>query len=251
MSNAHGGGKPLNLRAKTGSDDSEEPKRATRRDAAVARGKTKKSNALTLRDRLSRLTLPSAAALLGANGARLIATGSRYEVNIPQQVFLGNDLFRLTFPGLTRGRSLATVTITTMASARNRLHWNCTACSLPCEHVGTALSLVLEEKVALGLAAPPPDDDPSRPATEEELIEQALADRQERAETEKMKVVSADSSRPWTDYSVTSTLSGKTYRVALRGLERGMSYWPVWTFARPEEDVCPSRRLPVSRLPVT
>ena len=29
---------------------------------------------------------------------------------------------------------------------------------------------------------------------------------------------------PWTDYMVTNRLSGKTYRVALRGLEPGESY---------------------------
>src|SRR5271157_672186 len=28
----------------------------------------------------------------------------------------------------------------------------------------------------------------------------------------------------WSDYAVTSSVSGKTYRVALRGLERGQSY---------------------------
>ncbi len=41
-----------------------------------------------------------------------------------------------------------------MAEARNRLRFNCTACQTLCEHVGAAVSLVLEEKTALGLAAP-------------------------------------------------------------------------------------------------
>src|SRR5262249_22487937 len=59
---------------------------------------------------------------------------------------------------------------------------------------------------------------------EEELVARALADRAERARTEKMTVKSADSSRPWTDYAVTNRLSGKTYRVALRGTEPGDSY---------------------------
>ena len=197
---------------------------ASRRTAALARAATKKSSKLNLRDRLSRLTLADASLLLGSTGAKLIAAGSRHEFNIPEQVYLGNDLFRVTFSGMTRGRPQAIVTITLVASAKNRLHWNCTACSMPCEHVGAAFALVLEEKTALGLAAPPPEDDGDQPATEEELIAQALAERQDRATAEKMKVVPTDPGKPWTDYSVTSNLSGKTYRVALRGVERGMSF---------------------------
>ena len=41
---------------------------ASRRDVAKARAATKKSAALTLRDRLSRLTLAEAASLIGSNG---------------------------------------------------------------------------------------------------------------------------------------------------------------------------------------
>jgi superfamily II DNA or RNA helicase len=39
-----------------------------------------------------------------------------------------------------------------------------------------------------------------------------------------MTLVSSDPKRIWTDYSVTSAASGKTYRVALRGWQRGESY---------------------------
>ncbi len=227
MADTHGRNGKLNRQDRTKSKSSGSPAEilpASRRTAAVARAATKKSAKLTLRDRLSRLTLADATPLLGSNGAKLISAGSRQEINIPQQVYLCDDLFRLTFPGVTRGRARAIVTMTMMASAKDRLHWNCTTCSLPCEHVGAALALILEEKTALGLAAPPPDEADARPATEEELIVQALADRQERSETEKMKVVATNPAIPWTDYTVMSALSGKTYRVALRGVERGMSY---------------------------
>ena len=37
-------------------------------------------------------------------------------------------------------------------------------------------------------------------------------------------MASQDPKEPWTDYVVTSQLSGKTYRVALRGEQRGESY---------------------------
>ena len=56
------------------------------------------------------------------------------------------------------------------------------------------------------------------------MIARALADRAERAKTEKMTVQAADPTQPWTDYTVTNRLSGKTYRVALRGTEPGDSY---------------------------
>src|SRR5258708_19176281 len=42
-------------------------------------------------------------------------------------------------------------------AARNRLEWCCDSCDSPCEHVGAAFSLILEEKLALGLADAPPE----------------------------------------------------------------------------------------------
>ncbi|MGH7134876.1 MAG: DEAD/DEAH box helicase, partial [Pirellulales bacterium] len=59
---------------------------------------------------------------------------------------------------------------------------------------------------------------------EEQLVERALAERLERAKAEKMKLEAADPARPWTDYTVTNRLTGKSYRVALRGLEPGESF---------------------------
>ena len=104
------------------------------------------------------------------------------------------------------------------------MRFNCTACQTICEHVGAAVSLVLEEKTALGLAAAPDERRPLESLSEQELLEQALRDRQERAQTEKFRLRSSDPRQPWTDYTITSALSGKTYRVALRGEERGESY---------------------------
>src|SRR5258708_53576 len=103
---------------------------------------TKKSAELTLKDRLSRLTFVQACKLLGSEGRRWLCQGGKFDIVVGEQVFLGADLFRLKFPD-------AVVTITLMAEARDRLHWNCTACSQLCEHVGAAFSLILEEKMAL------------------------------------------------------------------------------------------------------
>jgi hypothetical protein len=186
--------------------------------------KTLPSAKLTLKDRLSRLTFLEAVKLLGAEGKQLIQrNGNTWDFKIAEDVFLGDDLFRLRFPQVIDHQPVV-VTITLMADARQRLHWNCTACDGACAHAGAAFSLILEDKLALGLAAKPKPRVPVESLDETQLIERALAERAERARTEKMKVQSADPSRPWTDYTVTNKLSGKSYRVALRGVEPGVSY---------------------------
>jgi hypothetical protein len=178
---------------------------------------TKPSHRLTLKDRLSRLNFSQACKLLGEEGRQLIQRGGKFEIDLEEQVYLAGDLFRVKFNG-------AVVTITLMAGAKDRLHWNCTACQWPCEHAGAAFSLVLEEKTALGLAAPPPERIPVESLSEDELIRRAISEREERSRTEKFKLQSQDPEKPWTDYTVTSASSGKSYRVALRGRERGISY---------------------------
>jgi hypothetical protein len=60
--------------------------------------------------------------------------------------------------------------------------------------------------------------------SEEALVAQALAERAERARTEKMRLTSLDSQVIWTDYTLTNAASGKSYRVALRGWQPGQSY---------------------------
>jgi hypothetical protein len=122
---------------------------------------TKESKRLTLKDRLSRLTYVQAAKLLGPDGAQLIRRGANYdEIDIDRDVYLRGDLFRLKLRGAGAGGRDAVATITTMAEAKNRLRFNCTACETVCEHVGAAVSLVLEEKTALGLAALPDERRP-------------------------------------------------------------------------------------------
>ena len=196
----------------------------TKLQAAQARAASSKSNLLTFRDRLSRLTPQRAAKLLGLNGQRLMALGAKRDVDLKRDVFLGGDLFRLTVPGPTGQQPEAIVTITGITTATDRLHFHCNACDHACEHVGAAFGVIMQNKSLLELAAPPPEDDSSAPKSDAELVALALAERVERAQLERMKVVTADASTPWTDYTVTSALSGKTYRVALRGIEQGTSY---------------------------
>lgn len=188
--------------------------------------KTKKSGMLTLRDRLSQLTYNEACKLLGPEGRTLVQQGSAYEIeDLERDVYLGEDLFRFNLrnAGWSDGAH-PIVTITLMAEEKQRLRFNCTHCQGMCEHVGAAVSLILEEKSALGLAALPPDQVPMESLSEEELVAQALAERQERANEETFRLHSRNSKKPWTDYLITSAVSGKTYRVALRGDQRGQSY---------------------------
>jgi hypothetical protein len=186
---------------------------------------TRPSGQLTLKDKLSRLTFVDACKLLGPNGSKLIQKGANgWDIKIEEDVMLGEDLFRVRLPEKTTDGQPLIVTITLMAEARQRLHWNCSQCFQACEHVGAVFSLILEEKTALGLAAPPKPRVAVESVSEEELVARALADRAERARVEKMSVRTADANRPWTDYVVTNRTSGKSYRVALRGLEPGVSY---------------------------
>ena len=171
----------------------------------------------TLKDKLSQLTFRQACKWLGPEGETLLKAGGKYAVDLDEQVHLSDEGFTLTLPG-------AAVTILLDPMRPHSVRLACGVCPTACEHVGAALSLVLEEKLALGLSAPPPERVPIESLSEAELVEQALDDRRERARTEAMVLRAADATDLWSDYSITSALSGKTYRVALRGFERGQSY---------------------------
>jgi len=186
---------------------------------------TKKSSDLTLKDKLSRLRYRGACALLGARGAELIRRGgAAYAIDVAADVSLGANRFELRLPRAGGRGGEARVTITLADDARRRLCWRCSACDGACEHVGAALSLVLEEKLVLGLAAPPPERVPAEALSDEQLIARALEERSERARSEKMTLRAAKPGTLWSDYTITSAESGKTYRLALRGAERGESY---------------------------
>jgi hypothetical protein len=178
---------------------------------------TKPSPDLTLFDTLSRLTFARAATLLGPKGNRLIAAGGKFDIDLSTQVKFDREMFRLTLDG-------AVVTLNLSPAARHRLEWQCNACEVPCDHAGAAFSLILEEKLALGLAQAPPERAPAESVSEKALVAQALAERAERARTEKMRLNSVDSKEIWTDYILTNAASGKSYRVALRGWQPGQSY---------------------------
>jgi hypothetical protein len=178
----------------------------------------KPGSALTLHDRLSQLSFDEACKLLGARGAALIRQGGSFDVDITEQVSVTAKRFVLRIPQARRPP--AEVAMWLADDRPRRLRWRCSACTSTCEHVGAAFSVVLEDKVALGLAKPPPES----AAGPSDLVARAIADRAERARTEKMAVRSAQPATPWTDYTITSAESGKSYRLALRSDDRGDSY---------------------------
>jgi superfamily II DNA or RNA helicase len=158
-----------------------------------------------------------AARLLGPKGASLINSGGRLEIDLATQVRFDRDSFRLSL-------DKSTVTLHLSPKARQRLEWLCDTCGVPCKHAGAAFSVILEEKLALGLAGTPAERAPIAPGSDEALVARALADRQARARAEKMRLTSADPAQIWTEYTLTSATSGKSYRVQLRGWQPGESY---------------------------
>ena len=172
---------------------------------------------INLKDKLSHLSYRQACKQLGPEGERFIRSGGQYDIDITEQVLLDGERFQLRLPE-------AMVTIRLDPMKNRKLDCQCSECTIICEHLGAAFSLILEEKLSLGLAAPPPERVPIESLTDAELIEQAIADRTERAGTEKMRIRSVDGRKLWSDYTVMNHASGKTYRVALRGWERGESY---------------------------
>lgn len=173
----------------------------------------KPDHALTLHDRLSQLTFVQACKLLGPQGAQRIRQGGQLEVEPLEPIAPDAQHYSIQVLG-------AKVTFGLSSDRLRKLRWRCSECDSSCDHVGAAMSVVLEDKVALGLAAPPPE----RATKLQDLVEQAIAERTERARTDKMALRAADPGKPWTDYTVTSAESGRTYRVALRSENRGDSY---------------------------
>jgi superfamily II DNA or RNA helicase len=172
---------------------------------------------LNLKDKLSHLSYTEACKLLGPQGTHLIMAGGKYDIELFEQVTLSSQRFRLDLGD-------ARVEITLDPMKPKRLKIACSACSTVCEHQGAALSVILEEKLSLGLSAPPPERVPIESLSEADLVKQAIADRMEKSQKEKMRLQSLNPRELWTDYIITNKASGKSYRIALRGWELGESF---------------------------
>ena len=149
----------------------------------------------TLRDRLSHLNHPQACKLLGPNAKKLLRCGAGLlqHVEMDRDIYLRGDLFRLTLPRAGHGGTPVRVTITLKSDHLRRLCCNCDCCDGVCEHVAAALSLILEEKFALGLSEIPKEGTPLELLSEEDLELRAVAERAQRAKQEQFRMVSQDS----------------------------------------------------------
>jgi superfamily II DNA or RNA helicase len=177
------------------------------------------ARSISLRDRLAHLSFNDACKLLGPGGRQLLMRGGNLELVSPDDIRIDDHGVRARWEA---GRNGAVSRLLVDPAVRGGLRVECNVCDRACEHVGGLLSILLEQKSELGLAMPPPDA--TWAVSEAELVRQALEERAKRADSERMKVRSMTPSTPWTDYVVNSEASGKTYRVALRGEARGVSY---------------------------
>lgn len=198
-----------------------------RRPLVSTKKKTANSHRVTkrigLRDRLGRMTYRAACRLMGTDGMARLRLASRLHVPSDQIRILGDTLrAKILDIELTDGHAM--VSIVEMASKPDGLHLHCEVCKTVCEHVAACLNFILEEKLLLGLSQEPDPHEPIENLTPDELVMRAIADRRKRAESGKMTLTSLDRTVPWTEYTVTSGESGKTYRIALRGSQPGESY---------------------------
>jgi superfamily II DNA or RNA helicase len=180
----------------------------------------KSSSALTLRDRLSRLTFSEASKILGPQGKELLK--SRFSQGLSFDDIADNYL--LTDEEFSLDVFEARVSFF-LSSLNGHLDYQCSLCGQGaprgCEHVAAALSIILEEKMALGLAAPPPERVPLEKLSEEDLVERAISERRERVMTDNLTVSSSPKKGLWGDYSVDNPKTGRRYKVSVRGLEKG------------------------------
>jgi superfamily II DNA or RNA helicase len=197
----------------------------TRKSARGNGAVPKPENGNVFHQRLASLTYSQACKLLGDEGKQRIAEGGQlYEVEFDRDVYLGGDLFRVRVQDAALEGGLAIATLTLQSGRQRQLQTNCDQCEVDCNHLGAALNYLLESKSALGFAAPPDPSVPLEHLTRAELLQRVMADRQQRAAQEKMTVRATIPERPWSDYLVTSHSSGRTYRVAIRGMEPGQAY---------------------------
>ncbi len=131
------------------------------------------SRRIGIRDRLGRLTFRGACRLLGDEGEARLRQSSRFEIDLPRDVYLGGDTLRVNVPDPDVPEGQARVTFVEMTSKPKGIHFQCEQCEVTCDHIAAVFGLVLEEKLTLGLSAPPDETEPVENLTEDELLRRA------------------------------------------------------------------------------
>ncbi len=124
---------------------------------------------INLKDKLSHLSFIQACKLLGPQGKDHLIQGGMWDVDLEEQVILKRDLFHLDL-------GEAGVTLRLDPAKNHKIDISCSVCPVYCDHQGAALSLILEEKLALGLAAPPKERVPIESLSDSELVAHAEPD---------------------------------------------------------------------------
>ncbi|WP_231690998.1 DEAD/DEAH box helicase [Aureliella helgolandensis] len=193
--------------------------------ATKTAAKSNKAKVNVFHQRLGTLTYYQACHMLGDDGPKLIQAGRNFEIGSSEDdVYLGGDLLRINVHDDAIEGGVAVVTITLQSGRSRQLQTNCEQCEVFCEHLGAAMEYLLDAKTDLGLALPPDESVPLENLTASELQVRALAERHKRASQEPMRVRSMKPDEPWVDYVVTSEQSGRTYRVALRGMDQDNTF---------------------------
>src|SRR5437867_3524286 len=162
--------------------------RAARPSDSAFRMAVKKSSQLTLHDRLSRLTIQQAAKWLGPDGPRLLKECGKREIDPGSVSWPDDKTFQALVPRGLDGPVI--VTLKLAPGGRDGVRWSCSESEQPAPWVADVLAYILEEKTALGLAVPPPEEQalPLELLDEAALERRALADREKRAREEKMDI---------------------------------------------------------------
>ena len=150
--------------------------------AAKKRATTRKTEKLTLYDRLSQLTYRQACGILGSEGAVFLRRPYTFDnLDVAKDIYLGEDLFR--FSMREHGTVPATVTVMLDPGAKFKLAACCSYCNPQkhpnrfCEHIAATLSFLLDEKTLIGLANAPDTETPPELLSPKKLYERAMHER--------------------------------------------------------------------------
>ncbi len=163
-----------------------------------------------------------------------------FAIDADADVYVGRELVRVRMADDESG--VQAIVVITPDNLHQRLHLHCDQCGPEprqlCPHAACALAFLLEHRLELGLHGALERSSVEQDEGFDEARRQAVAERRARAQREPMLIRSNDPATPWTDYSLTSRKSGRTYRVALRGMEAGESFCSCPDYRSNQLGVC-------------
>lgn len=172
---------------------------------------------ITFKDKLAHLNFVKACKLIGHDGDKYIIKGGNLTIKFDEMVYFSGSMLSIDF-------GIAKAIIEDKPDSETGLKLACTSIKDSKLYKGALLSFLLEEKMLLGLSKAPKRKIPIESLSEEDLIKAAIQEREESALKDKMRLISTNQDKLYTDYFITNKQSGKTYRIAFHGWHRGESY---------------------------